>query len=160
MTAYSKTLTLTRTADTNGYTAGDVIGVSTSAGGGVLTFDGFGPANVQWLLFTSTRLQVLLAAVTSGMTSFRLHMYRETPPSAIADNAAWDLTSADRTLYMGYLDLGTPVDVGSTLYVEANGINKQAAITQGQFFGYLVTNGAYTPGSADVMTINLDAVKL
>lgn len=161
MTAYSKTLTLTRTADVLAYLGGDVIGPATAAGGAVLTFDGMGSAyGITRLMMTSARLLIEKTSVPSGMTSFRLHLYDASPASALGDNGAWDLTSTDWTVYKGYIDLGTPVDVGSTLYCEANILNKQVALSGGSLFGYLVTNGGYTPGSADVMLINIDAVQL
>lgn len=85
------------------------------------------------------------------MTSFRLHLY-SSQPSAIADNAAWDLPSGDRAAYLGYIDLGTPIDVGSTLYVQTVGSNltmQQVAAISSSLYGYMVTNGGYTPGSGD-----------
>ena len=160
MTAYSKTLTLTRTADANAYTAGDVIGSSTSSGGAVLTFDGFGPASDIRLMLTSARLLWEVSSIPSGATSFRLHLYNGSPASALADNAAWDLGSADWTAYKGYIDLGTPVDVGSACFVQADILNHMFGINTGNIYGYLVTNGGYTPGSADKMLITLEAVQV
>jgi hypothetical protein len=41
------------------------------------------------------------------------------------------------------------VDVGSTLYVEQTGLTKQITVPAGgSLFGYLVTNGAFTPTAA------------
>jgi hypothetical protein len=72
-----------------------------------------------------------------------------TPPSALADNAAWDLPSGDRASYVGSIALGTVVDVGSTLYVEQTGLTKQIIVPAGgSLFGYLVTNGAFTATAA------------
>lgn len=147
-------INLTRTADTNPYLAGDVVGASVAAGGAVLTFNAGGPAAGGQAIITSAQFEIDLAAIISGMTSYRLHLYNATPPGNLADNAPWDLPSGDRASYLGYLDLGTPVDVGSTLYVETNGINKQLTVPAGSvLFGYLVTNGAYTPSSGDVFKI-------
>lgn len=150
--AYGAALTLTRTADTVSYTAGDVIGINNagSAGAAALTFANMGPAAGGEVLLTSSALRVDLAAVTSGMTSFRLHLYNVTPPSALLDNVAWDLPSGDRAAYLGFIDMGTPVDLGSTLYVEANQLNKQVTLLSSSLFGYLVTNGAYAPTSGEV----------
>ncbi len=93
------------------------------------------------------------------MTSFRLHLYNTRPASALADNAAWDLPSGDRSAYLGYVDLGTPVDVGSTLFVQTTGIgSKQIKMgVTSSLFGYLVTNGGFTPSSDDVFAVRLNA---
>lgn len=160
MTSYSKTLTLTRTADTNAYTAGDVVGSSTSSGGAVLVFDDLGPGATQRHMVTSTRMLWQVTSVPSGATSFRLQLYNASPPSALADNAAWDLPSGDWSSYMGYVDLGTPADAGAALYCEANILNKQIAVLDGNIYGYLVTNGGFTPASGSVMMLNLQTVKL
>lgn len=155
--AYASSNTLTRTADTTGYTAGDVIGINNagSAGAAALTFASLGPSGGGEILITSASLEVDLSAVTSGMTSFRLHLYSVTPPSALLDNVAWDLPSGDRASYLGYVDLGSPVDVGSTLYVKTDSINTQITAASGSVFAYLVTNGAYTPTSGEVYRIKL-----
>jgi len=154
-------INLTRTADTNAYAAGDVVGSATSSGGGILTITNAGPvAGNGQVLFTTTRLAVNLSAVPSGMTSFRLHLYSSSPGSAYADNAAWDLPSGDRSAYLGYIDLGTPVDVGSTLFVQQTGQNVQVTEPAGTLYGYLVTNGAYTPSSGDVFKISLNWIEV
>jgi hypothetical protein len=97
------------------------------------------------------------------MTSFRLHLYRETPPSALADNAAWDLPSGDRAAYRGYIDLGSPADVGSTLFCQVDQINKHVKLHSGEtsLYGYLVTNGGFTPAAnSEVYVPTLHAIGL
>jgi hypothetical protein len=104
---------------------------------------------------------IAVAAIPAGMTSFRLHLYRETPASAIADNAAWDLPAGDRDAYLGYIDLGSPADAGSTLFAQVDQINKQILCGATGVWGYLVTNGAYTPaGVSEVYTPTLYAITL
>lgn len=147
---------ITRPANTTAYTAGDVVGATAAA----ITFSAIGTASKP-LLITDATLRLDVASIPSGMTSFRLHLYSVTPPSALADNAVWDLPSGDRASYLGYIDLGAPVDVGSTLYVQQSGVNK--LITLGastSLFGYLVTNGAYTPSSAAVHNVTLSAISV
>ena len=152
---YSSVVTLTRTADTNAYTANDVVGSSVAAGGAVLTFPGSGITNSD-MMVTSVQLQINDTGVISGETSYRLYLYNATPPGAYADNTAWDLPAGDRSAFVGYVDLGTPVDLGTTLYVETSNINKQLKMgATSQLFGYLVTNGAYTPTSARVYVITI-----
>ena len=137
---YIAPVTITRPANTTAYSAVDVVG-------GVLTISAAGPASSTSML-TGTRLELDIAAVPTGMTYFTLHLYSATPPSAYADNAAWDLPSGDRSVYMGNAILGTPVDLGSTLYVEANQINKLMKLVGGStLYGYLVTATGYTPAA-------------
>lgn len=155
---YLSSLSVTRTADTVAYTAGDVIGTGTSAGNAILTFASIGPSSGQ-ILITSASLEIDITAVPSGMTSFRLYLYNASMSggSNYADNNAWDLPSGDRSSFLGYVDLGTPVDLGSTLYVEVNGVNKQVLLSGTSLYGYLVTNGGYTPASGSVFVIKLYA---
>jgi len=137
---YLAPVPITRPANTTPYSTTDVVG-------GVLTISSVGPASSTAIL-TGTRLELDIAAVPSGMTFFTLHIYSATPPSAYADNAAWDLPSGDRSVYMGNVNVGTPVDLGSTLYVEINNINKMLKLVGGStLYGYLVTATGYTPAS-------------
>lgn len=116
---------------------------------GAREFVGIGPASGGAVIITNARLRIDASALVSGETSYRLHLYTVTPPSALADNAVWDLPSVDRASYVGFIDLGTPVDVGSTLWVEQTGLTKQIVVPAGgSLFGYLVTNGAFTSGGA------------
>lgn len=160
--SYSAAVTLTRTADTNAYTANDVIGAATGSTA-ALTFASMGPSAGR-VMITSVSLEIDLTAIISGMTSYRLHLYNVTPPSALGDNAPFDIgaaggtQAADRAAYLGFIDLGSPADLGSTLYVELNGVNKQIKLAGTSIFAYLVTIGAYTPSSADVFVITLHAV--
>lgn len=137
--AYTKALTITRPANQTPYTANDVVG-------GALTFTlaAIGAGN---MMITGAQLELDIAAVPAGMTSLRLYLYNVTPPSALADNAAWDLPAGDRASYLGYIDLGTPVDLGSTVYVEVNNLNKMMLAASTSVFGYLVTNGGFTPAA-------------
>ena len=157
---YRSIVALTRTADTNAYLANDVIGASTSTGGAVLTFAGAGLPNSE-MMVTTAQLQINDTGVISGETSYRLYLYKDTPPSALVDNNPWDLPSGDRSAFIGYVDLGTPVDLGSTLYVETSNINKQLQMgSTNALYGYLVTNGPYTPSSARGYQITLHTASI
>jgi hypothetical protein len=124
------------------YSANDTVDVAKE-------FTNIGPSGGGEVIITTAKLEVDHTAVISGETSYRLYLYSVTPPSALADNAAFDLPSGDRASFKGYVDLGTPVDLGSTLYVETSGINKQIAVpVGGSLFGYLVTNGGFTATAA------------
>jgi len=122
---------------TTAYPAGAIVG-------GVLSFVAFAVgATTQQIL--SASLEIDRAALITGETTYRLHLYSATPPSAFADAALFDLPAGDRAVYLGYIDLGTPLDLGSTLYVEVNNLNKVVKTTGTNVFGYLVTAGPYTP---------------
>lgn len=156
--AYSAAVTLTRTADTNVYAANDVIGAAVGATA-ALTFPAMGPSAGR-IMITSASLEIDAAAIISGETSYNLHLYGITPPSALGDNVAFDLPAGDRTSYLGFVSLGAPADLGSTLYVESNIINKQIKLAGTDIFAYLVTVGTYTPTSARVYVVTLHAVGL
>ena len=150
---YVSQVSVTRPANTTAYTAGDVVGATAAA----IEFADIGPS-FGVISITDSDLRGDVTGVPAGMTSFRLHLYNVTPPSALADNAAWDLPAGDRASYLGYIDLGTPVDVGSTLFVQSTGTgSKLIQMKTTSLFGYLVTNGAFTPTSAAVKSIRLCA---
>lgn len=150
---YSASVSVTRPNDTIAYTAGDVVGAAAAA----LTFPTMGPSAKE-IIITSAALEVDVTSVPSGMTSFRLYLYNATPPSALADNAPWDLPAGDRASYIGYVDLGSPIDLGSTLYVQGSGMNFQTKLAGTSLFGYLVTNGAYTPTALAVKIVTLHSI--
>lgn len=155
--AYTSTVNLTRTSDTNAYAAGDVVGSATGSTA-ALTFASVGPSGGGDVFLTASLYSINIAAVPSGMTSFQLALYSVTPPSAYGDNTLWDLPSGDRASFLGFMPLGTPVDMGATLFVETFGVNKQITVPSGgSLFAYLITAGAYTPSSADVFKIVLKA---
>jgi hypothetical protein len=132
----------TATATAVAYSAGNVMG-------GAVTFASIGPSTGGSVLISNTRLRVDATAVESGETSYTLHLYSVTPPSALANNTTWDLPSGDRASYVGSILLGTVVDVGSTLWVEQTGLTKQVNVPSGgSLFGYLVTNSAFTATAA------------
>lgn len=138
---YRSAAAITRPANTTPYSANDSFG-------GVLTFANIGPAGGH-IMLTSLDLRYDVSAIPTGMTSFRLHLYTATPPSALADNAAWDLPSGDRSAYIGYAELGSPADLGATLFSQVDQANKHIKLADGSssLFGYVVTAGGYTPAA-------------
>lgn len=153
----SASVSQTRPANTTAYGAGDVLGPA--AGSSAMDFN-LGAISGSNIMITSASLERDVADLVSGETSYSLYLYSVTPPSALADNAVFDLPSGDRASFLGKISLGTPVDEGGTLYVEQNGINKQVKLAGTHIFGYLVTAGAYTPVSASVLKVTLNAVQL
>ena len=136
------TSTITRPANTTAYAANDVVG-------GALTFATVAEAGGTFTLM-SVGLMWDFGAIPTGMTAYTLHLYSVTPPSALADNAAWDLPSGDRASYIGSVLLSAVVDLGSTLFVHtqlAGPLVINLGAGQTSLFGYLVTSGAYTPAA-------------
>ena len=155
---YKSEVSLTRTADTNAYAANDVLGTGTSAGNAVLTFATVGPTSGH-IMISQASLTIQRNAVISGETSYRLYLYNASPNSNLADNAAFDLTVADSAQCVGYIDLGTPVDLGTCLLALQTSVSLQVAMPAGtSLYGYLVTNGAYTPASATVHLVRLNTM--
>jgi hypothetical protein len=95
------------------------------------------------------------------MGAFRLHLYMESP-TAILDNAAFDLVSGDVGKYAGYIDLATPQDFGSILVTQADypGTLIKLAAGSTSLFAELETRVAYTPASGtlyDLRVLTLEA---
>jgi len=158
VSGYTASVSITRTADTNGYAVNDVVGAATGSSAAV-EFSTMGPSGAN-IMITSAELEVDASAVISGETSYRLYLYSATPASALGDNAAWDLPSGDRSSFLGYVDLGAPIDLGSTLYVQTDGINKQIKLSGTSLFGYLVTIGTYTPTASRAYKVTLHTVAM
>lgn len=155
--AYRSTVTITRPANTTTYTIGDVIG--DTGGSAIHTLAGIGPSG-GYVLIQSVSLVFSDAAVISGMAAFRLHFY-QTSPTAIADNAAFSLESGERAAYMGYVDLPTPLDLGASLYTQADypGRLIKLANASTSLFCELETRGAYQPASASTIELRVAAVE-
>lgn len=152
--SYTARVSVTRPANTTPYAAGATVGATAA----VITLPNIGPANGH-VEITDVDLAIQVASKPAGMTTFRVHLYSETPPSAFADGAAWSLTTADLPYYLGYLDLDTPVAMGNALFVQSNGAgSKQVKLgSTTSLFAYRVTNGAYTPTSAAVAVLRINA---
>ena len=154
---FRTTVTITRPNNTTAYTAGDVVG--DTGGSAILTFSNMGP-NSGYVLIQSAALIFSDSAVPSGMASFRVHLYSASP-TAIADNAAYDLVSADRSAYMGYFDLPAPVDFGSTLYTQTDYIGRMIKMATGSttIYAEIETKGAYTPVSASTIELRISTLE-
>ena len=162
--AYRSTVTITRPSNTTGYTAGDVIGIADSgtpanAGSAIHTLTTIGPSGGH-IIIQSVELFIGLTAVTSGMAGFRLHLYSASP-TAILDNAAFDLVSGEVASYEGFIDLPTPQDFGSTLYTQADypGRLVKLASASTSLFAELETRGTFTPASGTVYTLRVKTLE-
>ena len=137
---------ITRGADLTPYTANDVVG-------GLFTFPRISESS-PLIRIDHALLSLDLSAVPGSMSTFRLHLY-SCEPSALADNDAFTMSAADFAKYVGYIDIGTPVDVGPILVVQAADIRRVCQSLLGDLYGYLVTAGAYTPAASTTITLDL-----
>jgi hypothetical protein len=96
-------------------------------------------------LIRITDIEMEIDGATIETTAWTLHLYNVTPPSAIADASAFDLVSGDRTAYLGSIAISQIVDLGSTLWIEAHGVNKTVKLLGNTIFGYLVNGTTLTP---------------
>lgn len=151
--AYRATVTITRPSNTTAYTAGDVLG--DTGGSAIITLSNIGPSG-GYVLVQSVSLVFSDTAVISGMGAFRMHFY-QTSPTAIADNAAFDLVSGERATYMGFIDLSAPTDFGSSLYTQVDYPGRLIKLATGSttLYAELETRGAYTPASASTIDVRV-----
>lgn len=98
-------------------------------------------------VFMITDADFYIDGGTAEATAWRLHLYNVTPPSALADDAAWDVPSGDRSAYIGYIDLGTAVDLGATQAIQNAGVNRSVKLAGTSLFGYLVNLSTLTPAA-------------
>lgn len=147
---------VTRPEDTTAYAALDVIGTASSS---TLTFADVLLMQGGHFIIMGASLRIDANAVPSGMGGFRLHLFTAAP-TAIADNAAFNLAAADRDNYLGSIELDTPTDLGDTLYVQKDNINmkRKLATDSTTLYGVLQTINAFTPSSQTVKTVKLHIV--
>jgi hypothetical protein len=154
-TAYTATATFTPAAAA--YLANDIMDVAKQFAWVDKAGNAFAGGE---LMITTVEILISETAVQSGETSYTLQKYNVTPPSARADNAAWDLASGDRAAYVGPTSLGTPVDIGSSLYAKTTSVNEQITVAAtGITFGELVTVGPFT-STATARKVTLHAVAM
>ena len=150
-------VTTTRPNDTTAYSAGDALG--DASGSAIMEFTGMARESGGNIMITSASMRVDLASLPSGMAGLKLHLY-SSAPTAIADNAAWNLVAADRSKYLGFVQLGTPADFGDTLFVETNGINKHVQLTGTSLFAIPVLDAGFTPAASTVREFKLRSIDL
>ena len=155
--AYRTTATITRPSNATAYTAGDVVG--DTGGSAIISLTSAGPT-AGFVIIQSISLVFSDSTVPSGMGAFRVHLYSASP-TAIADNAAFDLTSGERDTYMGYADLPAPQDLGSSIYTQTDypGRLIKLAAASTTLFAELETRGAYTPVSASTVSIRVNLLE-
>lgn len=143
------TASATFTPAASSHVANDVVGGAQTFALGALSAS----------VFMITDAELLINSGTAQATAWRLYLYNVTPPSATADDGAWDLPSGDQASFLGYIDLGTASDLGSTQWVESHGINKTIKLSSTGVFGYLVNLTTLTTAAVS-HTVKLYGVPL
>lgn len=149
----------TRPADTPTYDALDVIG---TAAGAAMEFANIGPVGGGIVFLNSLGLRIDAAALPTGMAGFRLHLFNQNP-SAIADAAAFNIPVADRLLYLGFIELPTPLDMGATLWTETEGmfypVRKEVQLVSSSVWGRLQTLAGFIATASVVKILTLASVE-
>lgn len=151
--------TATFTPAASSHTAGDANGAATEFV--FLNKDGAPPPVGSQLRVLWSSLQINSATIET--TAWTLHLYNVTPPSALADDAAWDLGAgatavADRAAYLGSIALAQIVDLGTTQYIE--GVQTKLIQLSGtSAFGYLINGTTLTTQAVGhIITLQAEAI--
>jgi hypothetical protein len=105
------------------------------------------------IMITSASLSI--ASNAAQATAWRLYLFSVTPPSALADDAAFVLATGDLAVFLGQIDLGTAVDLVDNQWVEVHGINKHIKLASTNLFAYLVNlTTLTTPAVAHIVTLH------
>ncbi len=146
----------TRSTDTTGYAVGDVVGTNPATN---LTFANIlNTAGAQFVIL-GANMEVDSSAVPTNMGNFRLHLYNAAP-TAILDNSPFNLPSADRAKYLGYMTLATPVLLGDTLWSQNDNKNFAGKLAAGSstLSGMVETLSSYVPTASCVKTVFLNLI--
>lgn len=130
------------------HVAGDVVG-------GAQEFKSVGQVG-QTVIIVSASLRI--ANATAETSTWAVHLFDVTPPSAVADDGAFLLAAGDYPSYLGSVALAQTADLGDTQYIESNNIQKVVRLRGSSVFGYLVNGTTLTPGAvAHVVTLGIVA---
>lgn len=140
-TIYKGIATSIRPENTTSYAVGDVVGTSPASN---LEFN-FASEGQRFIILRAL-LMIKSNAVPSGMGGFRLHLFNAAP-TAIADNAAFNIIAADRDKYLGYIEFDTPSDFGDTLISQKENLTFEETLVESKLYGVLETLAAFQPTS-------------
>lgn len=130
------------TIDTDAYTTGDVMG-------GLLQFDITG-LSVNGGIVN----QAIMIDEDSMGVAAKLYLF-EALPTTIADDAAFIPTIDDMNKLVGVIAFATFTTVNSLDHSIVEDINNIFVSVNGILYGYLVTDGAANPTTADAISIRL-----
>ncbi|SMC40959.1 hypothetical protein [Papillibacter cinnamivorans] len=161
--------TVVLTADTAGSAANSITTTETCANGSFGAATLTGGKDVEYLTFSDVSnlpgspvvvigasLRIDTGTLPTGIDAIKLHLYN-TAPTAIADNSAYNLPSGDRSKYLGYLSIATPVDLGDTVWGQADTPNLSGVLASDSttLYGILSTDAGWTPESGTVFTVSI-----
>lgn len=112
--------------------------------GAAATFALMGPSAGRIIIVSAV---LKIASATAEATAWRLYLFNVTPPSALADDAPFVMATADLAVSLGYIDLGTAVDLVDNQFVQVDGINHMVKLAGTSLFGYLVNLTTLTPAA-------------
>lgn len=152
----SPTVIFNRPADLTPYGTADVIG-STSTANHEATRVG-SPDTLIWI--QSASLLIGDTSIPSGMSSFRLHLWNAAP-AAIADNAVFAASSADRAKYCGFVDLASIAAIGGGfLFTFGDYVGRPIRLSTSSFWFNLVTVGGFTPVSGTEYQVRFQCIEV
>lgn len=151
--SWGSRISIIRPSDTTTYGVNDVVGV-TGGGTGCITFPNMAPGGGGEVLITAVTLQRNASALIASEAAYWINWFNIAMPSALADNIAFDVAAADQASYLGTTVIGTPVDLGSTLFIAA-APNLHVSLISSSLFGVLTTQGNYQPVSAAVHVVTV-----
>jgi len=146
----------TRPDNATPYSVNDVVGADPATN---LEFTSvYGVAGSE-IIINRVEMRVDASALPAGVAGFRLHLYNAAP-TAITDNLAFNLPSADRAKYLGWIPIDTPVDLGDTLYVDMRNVNFQCKLASASttLYAQFTTDNIFTPTNLCVKTITIHAL--
>lgn len=149
----------TRPGDTTAYASGDLVANSTTAGS--VTPLSFSIARVAAGSVCIRKARLKKSGTSTTNASFRLHLYTSSPGTITnGDNAAW---STSHSGYVGSFDFAAADALAFTDAAAINGTPVKGSeisvkLASGQtLYGLLEARAAYTPGNAEVFTVELEA---
>lgn len=130
--------TATFTPANTSHTAGDVVGTKQE-------FVGNWEQANHWVI---TRATMRALGGTNETSTWTVHLYSALP-TTIADDAVYALADADRGSYLGQFTLAQLLDLGGTLYIENESVNKHVITPSGVLYGFLVNGTTVTTAAID-----------
>lgn len=147
---------ITRQANTDAYTAGDVISDATPSR---FTFSGVSQSKGQGGIIQNASL--ISSANKATKLDAELWLFAVDITDLEADNSAWDPSDAQLKNLVGVIDFATGEWKAAAAGADAAGnaacfvSNVGIAFSVDILYGVLVARNAYTPVSGEVLTINL-----
>lgn len=147
---------ITRPSNTTAYAAGDVVSEVTT--NDHHTFSEMS-RHVNWGVDTGTILSARLISSVAGSPALDAELWLfDTDIAEVADNSAAAVTDAEMLTFIDKIDFpaGQWKSAGANAVCCADGINiPYKTDATGKIFGQLIARNAYTPASAEVITVDL-----